>query len=52
MSLDHDTIIRSILGSLVAMAVSMVLAFTYIRNQYLNEKKIQETDIKQGILHL
>lgn len=56
MPLDPTTIVSSMLGSLIAMASSIIVAILYIRNQNLGEKKrrlneqIQKTYIEQGIL--
>lgn len=56
MSLDPTTIASSLLGSLIAMVSSIIVAILYIRNQNLSEKKrrlneqIQKTFIEQGIL--
>lgn len=56
MSLDLNTIISSLVGSLIAITGSIAVAILYIRNQNKSEKKrrlherIQETYFEKGIL--
>lgn len=56
MSLDLNTIVSSLVGSLIAITGSIAVAVLYIRNQNKSEKKrrlhgrIQETYIEKGIL--
>jgi len=56
LSLDLDTLIVSMLGSLIASTGSIIIALMYIRNQNLSDKRrrfneqIQKTYVEQGIL--
>jgi hypothetical protein len=58
MPLDVETILVSMLGSLIGLAGGIIIAFMYIRNQNLSDRRrrlneqIQKTYIEQGILSM